>query len=57
MLTTGAKGISSGSWTQILVESGSRVGLRLGTLGMGRNLIKILISREGIRIMAHKVLD
>jgi len=51
------KVIGSGSWTQNLVESGSRVRHQLGALGMGRNLRRILLSRVGARIMAHEVLD
>ena len=46
-----------GSWTQILVKSGSRVGLQLEALGIGRYLRKIIISTAGARIMSHEVLD
>jgi len=51
---SGAKVIGSRIWTKILVESGSKVGLQLGTVGMGKNITKILISRVGARLWSMK---
>jgi len=55
--TSGTKVISPESWTQSLVESESRVGLRLGALGMNKNFRTILRSRARSRVIIHKVLN
>jgi len=46
--------MSSGIQTQILGESGSVVGLRLGTLDVNINLRKILRIKARPRVMAHE---
>ena len=56
-MTSGAKVIGSGSWTQNLGEFGPRVRLRLGTLGRGKNSRKIPIGRERARVLVHDGLE